>query len=183
MQRHGQAPKECCIYNGKNAVVTHTMPIAIYTHIHTAIQVSTGSLDFPGWHVIYSSPGLGRYFLELVTCPLLTGLGLGNAPTARLFRQPPPYLPSHLMLSKRQLLTPRVLHLTFAPTANIFINKRSSNKEGGDGRIQGKNSLCKTWLSCLVTTSWYKGERGGFLMDDMSFARAPSVVASTERGP
>lgn len=115
--------------------------------------------------------------------PFRQGSGWGTDPPLSLFRQPPAHLPSQLTLSKHLLLTPRVLHLTFAPTSNIFINKRSSNEEGEDGRVQGKNSICKTRLSCLVTTSWYKGDRGGFVMDDMSFARAPSVVASTERGP
>jgi len=46
------------------------------------------------------------------------------------------------MLSKHQLLTPTVLHLTFAPTANIFGNKHWSDEEGGDrGNSEEKQHL------------------------------------------
>lgn len=39
------------------------------------------SLGFPGWHVIYFSPGFKRFSLELATCSIPTGLRLGNGPT------------------------------------------------------------------------------------------------------
>lgn len=52
---------------------------------------------------------------------------------------------------------------------------RVMRKEGA-GWIQRKSSTCTPPLSYVVTTSWYGGGLGGFMMDYMSTVRAQKVV-------